>query len=78
MIYKYLRTMRRKSNLKQEDISKKCNIAKTTLSGYENNYRQPTFEVIQKIANSCGYEIIFRNINTKEELNSENIDREEI
>ena len=78
MIDKYLRTMRRKANLKQETVSEKCNIAKTTLSGYENNYRQPTFEVIEKIANSCGYEIVFRNIKTKEELNKDNIDREEI
>ena len=53
MIYKYLRTMRRKSNLKQEDISKKCNNS--------------------RVLSTC-----LRNINTREELNSENIDREEI
>ena len=78
MIEKYLRTMRKRANLKQEDISKKCNIAKTTLSGYENNYRQPTFNIIERIANACGYEVVFRNIKTKEELNNDNIDREEL
>lgn len=78
MIDKYLKTMRKRANLKQEDISRTCNIAKTTLSGYETNYRQPTFEVIEKIANACGYELIFRNRSTKEELTKDNIEREEI
>lgn len=78
MIGKIIKTMRRKANITQSDLAKKCNIANTTLSGYESNYREPTFETIEKIANECGYEITFTNKNTKEVLSSKNIDRKEI
>ncbi|MDE5552936.1 MAG: helix-turn-helix domain-containing protein, partial [Malacoplasma sp.] len=39
MISKIIRTMRKKANLSQKELSKMCNIANTTLSGYESNYR---------------------------------------
>lgn len=78
MISKVLKTMRRKANMSQEDVSKKCNVAKSTLSGYENAYREPTFKVIESIANICGYEIQFVNKKTNEILTTKNINRKEI
>lgn len=78
MIGKILKTMRKKANITQNDLAKKCNIANTTLSGYESNYREPTFETIEKIASECGYEITFTNTKTKEILTSGNINRKEI
>ncbi len=78
MINKVLKTMRHKAKLKQSDVSKKCNIANTTLSGYETGYREPTFETIEKIADACGYDIYFVNRNTKEQLDTKNIERKEI
>ena len=78
MINKVLKTMGHKAKLKQSDVSKKCNIANTTLSGYETGYREPTFETIEKIADACGYDIYFVNRNTKEQLDTKNIERKEI
>lgn len=78
MIGKILKTMRRKKGLKQEEIAKTINVAISTLSGYESNYREPTFDVIESIANICGYDIIFRDRTTREELTSKNIERKEI
>lgn len=78
MIDKLIKTMRKKSNLTQKEVANSCNIAISTLSGYESKYREPTFDMIEKIATSCGYEIIFQNKKTKEILTSKNINREEI
>ncbi len=78
MIGKILKTMRRKANLSQIQISNKTGYARNTISQYETNTLQPTFETIEKIANECGYEIIFTNKKTNEVLTSKNIDRKEI
>jgi len=78
MISKIITYLRKSKNYKQKELAEKCNIAISTISGYETNYSQPTFEMIEKIANVCGYEIIFRNKETKEEISSNNIERKEI
>ncbi len=78
MISKILKTMRKKAKLSQKELAKMCNIANTTLSGYESNYREPTYETIEKIANLCNYDIIFQNRKTKEILTSKNIERKEL
>ncbi len=78
MISKIIKTMRKKANLPQKALAKVCNIANTTLSGYESGYREPSFDTLEKIANSCGYKILFQNEKTKEILTTENIDRKEI
>lgn len=78
MVGKILRTMRRKNNLSQEQIGKLTGYAKNTISQYENETRDPNFETIEKIANECGYKIIFYNEKTKDTLTTKNIDREEI
>ena len=78
MIHKILRTMRKKANLTQGELSKRLNIANTTLSGYESSYREPTFSTIERIANECGYKILFVNEKTEETLISANIQRKEL
>lgn len=77
MIGKVLKYMRNSNNSKQEEIALKINIKSNTLSQYENNNRQATFETIEKIASNCGFEIVFRNIKTKKEINVNDIDRKE-
>ena len=77
MIGKILKYIRKQKNLTQKDLAQEVNIAQTTLSGYETKYSNPTFEVIEKIAHQCDYEIIFRHNQTKEELTTENIQRKE-
>ena len=78
MIGKILKYIRKENNLTQKELAKKIDVAQTTLSGYETKYSNPTFEIIEKIANNCNYEIIFRNRETKEELTTKNIERKEI
>lgn len=68
--------MRTKSNLKQSDLSKITDIPQNTISQYETGRIQPTFEIIEKISNNCGYQVEF--INKKDKVDSQNIDRKEI
>ena len=76
MIGKILKTMRKSNNYKQSDISKLTNIPQNTLSQYENEVIQPTFEIIKKIADACNFEIIFKNKDIT--LTPENISRKEL
>ncbi len=76
MIGKILRNMRKSCNLKQSELSKIVNIPQNTISQYETGKIQPTFEIIEKIANACNYKINFVGKNIT--FNSKNIDREEI
>ena len=75
MISDILKYLRKSKKLKQSEVASTANIAVSTISGYETNYSQPTFEMIEKIANICGYDIIFRNRKTEYEVTSKNIDR---
>lgn len=78
MIGKMLRYMRHICGLNQVELSKHLNIAQTTLSGYETHYSNPDFEMIQRIADRCGFEIIFRNKKTREEFTVDNIERKDV
>ena len=78
MIGKILKTMRKKKNLSQEQVGKLTGYARNTISQYETETLQPEFSTIEKIAKTCGYEIIFKNIETKEILTTKNIERKEI
>lgn len=79
MIGKILKTMRKQSNLSQEQIAKLVGFARNTISQYETSTLQPEFQTIEKIAEICGYEIIFKN-KSNEELNltTKNINRKEL
>ena len=76
MIGKLLKTMRHYAKLKQTDITNITGIKQSTISQYENETRQPTFDVINKIAKACNFEISFTKGDIK--LTPENIDRKEI
>ena len=75
MISDILKYLRKSKKLKQSEVASTANIAVSTISGYETNYSQPTFEMIEKIADICGYDIIFRDRKTEYEVSSKNIDR---
>ena len=75
MISDILKYLRKSKKLKQSEVASIANIAVSTISVYETNYSQPTFEMIEKIADICGYDIIFRNRKTEYEVTSKNIDR---
>ena len=78
MIGKVLKTMRRKTNLSQEQMGKKIGYARNTISQYETETIQPDFATIEKIANECGYEVSFYSKETDDKLTTENINRKEI
>ncbi|MCI8548649.1 MAG: helix-turn-helix transcriptional regulator [Bacilli bacterium] len=76
MIGKILKRMRAQKKLKQRELSKIINIPQNTISQYETETIQPTFEIIEKIASACGYQVEFKS--DKEVLTSENIKRMDI
>lgn len=71
--------MRHEANLTQEEVSLKTFIGRSTLSDYEREKTDINFENIEKIADVCGYEVIFKKKNSNERiLTTKNINREEI
>ncbi len=79
MVGKIIRTMRRENNFSQEELANKVYIGRTTLSDYEREKTDINFDNLEKIANTCGYEIFFINKKDKNKmLTSKNINRKEI
>lgn len=79
MIGKILKTMRREKKISQQELSKLTFISRSTLSDYEREKTDISFENIEKIANICDYEVLFINKKNKTRiLSSKNIDREEL
>ena len=76
MIGKLLKTMRHHAKLTQDALAMLTGISQNTISQYETETRQPTFDVINKIAKACNFEISFTKGDIK--LTPENIDRKEI
>ena len=73
MIGKALKYMRISNNKSQKELGNKLNISQQNLSRYEKNQRIISFDLIEKIANECGYKIFFENENEKFE--SKDIER---
>jgi len=46
-----LRYLRTRKKLRQEDLAKELQISKSAVGMYERNEREPSFELVQKIAN---------------------------
>ena len=79
MIGKIIKTMRRENNFSQEELAKKVYLGRTTLSDYEREKTDINFDNLEKIANVCGYDILFVNQKDKNKiLTSKNIERKEI
>lgn len=65
MIGKVLKYIRLKKGFNQEQMGKIINVSQQNLSRYEKNQRIISFDLIEKIANNCGYRIYFENENEK-------------
>jgi len=78
MIGKTLKYMRTQNKFSQEDISKVILVARNTTSQYETETIQPTFSVIEKIADTCGYDVYFINRKTNEKFRVNDIVRKDI
>ena len=64
--------------MRQQQISEAIGVARNTVSQYETETIQPTFETIEKIANECGYKIFFESIDGKDRFESKDISRKEV
>lgn len=52
-----LKELRKEQNLTQEEISEICQVAKQTISNWENNITQPPFEIVKRLAQYFGVTI---------------------
>jgi len=51
VLFKFrLKALRQDSDLTQNELAKILNISRTTISGYENAGTEPSFEILNKIA----------------------------
>jgi len=46
-----LKALRNSKKLKQDELAQKINISKSAIGMYERNEREPSFEILEKIAN---------------------------
>lgn len=76
MIGKVIKYVRKNKELSQEDLASLLKMNRTTLGNYETETRQPTFEIIEKILNKCGYKIYF--VNEKERFQAKDLERKDI
>ncbi|MCI8548127.1 MAG: helix-turn-helix transcriptional regulator [Bacilli bacterium] len=68
MIGKMLYLMRQRKHLSQDELADILGIARNTISQYETGKIQPTFEMVQKIAQACDFAICFENGNTGDQF----------
>lgn len=59
MVGRMLRSIRRKKNLKQNDIADKLNVTANTISNYETEASNISFETAVKYIHECNFEIQF-------------------
>ncbi len=52
-----LKELRKGKNLTQEEIGEICQVAKQTISNWENNITQPPFEIVNKLAQYFGVSV---------------------
>lgn len=63
MISQVIKYMRESSGFSQVQLADKLSIAQTTLSGYKTGYSKPNYEIIEKIAELCEFDIVFKDKN---------------
>lgn len=65
-----LKELRKEHNLTQEDIGNLCDVAKNTVSNWENNVNQPSFEITKKLAEYFGVTIDYLLNFTQDDVDS--------
>ena len=78
MIGKTLRYMRNQKKLSQKEMAKLINTTQNTLSRYETETTDINFDIIEKIANNCGYKIYFENKTSGDRFQSSELRRKDI
>jgi len=68
MLGKWIKQMRTAAGFSQEELSEKLGIAQSTLSGYETDSSMPNYDMVEKIATLCEFNIIFLDKNSSEKI----------
>ena len=76
MIGKQIKQMRTASGFSQAELSAILGIAQNTLSGYETGSSMPNYDMVEKIAALCEFDILFVDINSEEAIGRSNLSYE--
>ena len=76
MIGQVLRNIRKMKGLTQNNIGKELNLAENTISNYETEYSNPTFDTIYKIINYCNFDIEFIDKSNNKHYKLEDLSKE--
>lgn len=67
-----IKELRISKNITQREMANKLNLSYSTYSNYENNYREPKFETIEKVAEILGVTVDYLiGSDSSEKLNNE-------
>jgi transcriptional regulator with XRE-family HTH domain len=58
----FLRNLRKSQNLTQRQLSEIVGIAPENLSAYENDRQLPSFDMVNKLVNGCGYTLAIHGV----------------
>ncbi len=76
MIGIILRNMRKIRGLTQAQIGKKLDLAENTISNYETEYSNPTFNTIKKMVDVCDFKIQFVDKKSKKVYSIDELSKE--
>ncbi|MCL1819436.1 MAG: helix-turn-helix domain-containing protein [Oscillospiraceae bacterium] len=68
MLGKRIKKMRTAAGFSQDTLAKNLGIAQNTLSGYETDSSMPNYDMVEKIAAFCEFEVIFIDKNSAESI----------
>jgi len=68
MLGEKIRKMRVAAGFTQAALARELGIAQNTLSGYETDASMPNYDTVERIAESCDFEIVFFDKNSAEIL----------
>lgn len=70
-----LRHLRNSKKLKQEELAKIISISKSAIGMYERNEREPSFEIVEKLANffNVSIDYLLTGKNKKTDTNNSNL-----
>ena len=76
MIGIILKNIRKIRKLTQTQIENKLNLAENTISNYETEYSNPTFETVNKFVDVCDFDIQFLDRKTRKVFTIEDLSKE--
>ncbi|MCL2694727.1 MAG: helix-turn-helix domain-containing protein [Clostridiales bacterium] len=68
LLGKRIKQMRIAAGFSQAELAARLGIAQTTLSGYETGYSMPNYDVVERLAKICEFDVIFLDKNSAEKI----------